>query len=1241
LSVLEFNDLTLSGEDIKNVLESLKAPEAKGSLKPLEVSNDGQTWSWVMPDDAFDGSSVNARAMSKIYKELLDSGDERALRILPESIGRLSKDENGRYYDSIQFSDGSMLHRYFDASLTYVEEIVSRNDADKALSLTYSAVLADGSSLPEWLTIDPNTGTIKSSETTEEGRYTLLVTVTNHFGKTATQELNINLTKATTNHEGTDQNDLIKTGLLDDTIYGQAGDDIIYSDYNRQFDDTYNQGIYPHSRYGNDTVYGGAGNDIIYSGYGNNYLDGGDGDDKITGTGTLIGGSGNDILIGSGVLKGGVGDDFIEGASGAVAIHFDLNDGHDTIDSTNLTDGFISGNKIVFGVGITADMIQLNINGNNLNIQIGTGQDKLTLLDYVNNQSITTIEFADGTIWSDFRDQLTFEIIGTDQDDSLSGSNFNDYIYAGDGDDYISDYKGESYVNAGSGNDYISITHGTVIGGTGNDIIELNGVEVRGDGWGWFPTKQQSTLIFNLGDGSDEVWTPGSATAGKNIIKFGSNITANMISVVQSEQNKDDLIIKINNQGDQITLKNYLTQTGGLHYQLEFADGTILEDMRELIKITLIGTAGNDDIMGTSINDIIYSGAGDDDIYDVFGKSEIDAGVGDDNITLGYGTVKGGAGNDSILIYGNRQNYIADEELEFKATTILFNLGDGQDEIWERSTRKKDSEGNHSIHGGNHALSFGEGITAEMLSFEEQPGLYDGEVDLVIKIGTSGDQIILREYYNTSESSNSHTPASYQLKFTDGTVFDLQHVLEFGAGADPLQNKAPEIQEQQRDLNFNEKSPFSIVLPENLFSDPDGDELAFSITLADGSALPSWLTYNATTRTLSGTPQNDQVGDLNFKITATDPKGLSISQDFKLTVNNVNDAPIAHGSLSEQILKEGEAWQFALPSGSFTDIDKNDVLTYSLKMTDGSAIPSWLKINTQTGLISGVPAGINNLNLIIVATDKAGSQATHKFNVKVVNNQDVIYGTSGNDNITGKTGDTIIYGGAGNDTITDNSGDNTIYGGAGNDTITGNGTIIGGTGNDWINATVVGSDDTFLFDLGDGQDTIINRGGVDKIIFGEGITSDMISYRKDSTTLYIVVGDKGDQILLSNYFDTGTYGNGQNIYQTIKRFEFADGTVWEDIRQKTLTQYYPDTTNTITGTPWDDIIYAGSGNDTITDNSGNNTIYGGAGNDTITGKGTIIGGKGNDWVNATVVGSDDTFLFNLGDGQDTIINRGG
>ena len=50
-------------------------------------------------------------------------------------------------------------------------------------------------------------------------------------------------------------------------------------------------------------------------------------------------------------------------------------------------------------------------------------------------------------------------------------------------------------------------------------------------------------------------------------------------------------------------------------------------------------------------------------------------------------------------------------------------------------------------------------------------------------------------------------------------------------------------------------------LPPDSFSDVDvGDTLTLSATLADGSPLPAWLSFDPATQTFSGTPLNDDVG---------------------------------------------------------------------------------------------------------------------------------------------------------------------------------------------------------------------------------------------------------------------------------------------------------------------------------------------------------------------------------------------
>src|SRR5690606_32159671 len=101
-------------------------------------------------------------------------------------------------------------------------------------------------------------------------------------------------------------------------------------------------------------------------------------------------------------------------------------------------------------------------------------------------------------------------------------------------------------------------------------------------------------------------------------------------------------------------------------------------------------------------------------------------------------------------------------------------------------------------------------------------------------------------------------------------------------------------------LTATEDTSFSYSIPADLFQDPDGDNLTLTATLADGSALPDWLSFDAATGTFSGTPTNDEVGSVRIRMTATDGSSESVSTEFDLTVVNTNDAPTVAGALVDQ-----------------------------------------------------------------------------------------------------------------------------------------------------------------------------------------------------------------------------------------------------------------------------------------------------------------------------------------------------
>ena len=99
---------------------------------------------------------------------------------------------------------------------------------------------------------------------------------------------------------------------------------------------------------------------------------------------------------------------------------------------------------------------------------------------------------------------------------------------------------------------------------------------------------------------------------------------------------------------------------------------------------------------------------------------------------------------------------------------------------------------------------------------------------------------------------------------------------------------APSVQ----DKTATEDEPFRFQL--NPSTDPEGHSVTYGATLADGAALPAWLSFNAGKRTLSGTPlEADTPAALTVVVTATDDGEPSetATASFKLSVVAVNDPP--------------------------------------------------------------------------------------------------------------------------------------------------------------------------------------------------------------------------------------------------------------------------------------------------------------------------------------------------------------
>ncbi|WP_247531575.1 DUF4082 domain-containing protein [Bradyrhizobium sp. 162] len=143
---------------------------------------------------------------------------------------------------------------------------------------------------------------------------------------------------------------------------------------------------------------------------------------------------------------------------------------------------------------------------------------------------------------------------------------------------------------------------------------------------------------------------------------------------------------------------------------------------------------------------------------------------------------------------------------------------------------------------------------------------------------------------------NETDPAVQALRLATNTVTDVfNYTMRDAAGATSSTtltitvhgaNDAPVLAVQTGNQTATVGSAFSLTLPAGTFTDVDsGDSLAYTATAADGSPLPGWLSFNATTRTFSGTPASGDVGTVSVKATATDLGSLAASETFNVAVS--------------------------------------------------------------------------------------------------------------------------------------------------------------------------------------------------------------------------------------------------------------------------------------------------------------------------------------------------------------------
>ncbi len=673
---------------------------------------------------------------------------------------------------------------------------------------------------------------------------------------------------------------------------------------------------------------------------------------------------------------------------------------------------------------------------------------------------------------------------------------------------------------------------------------------------------------------------------------------------------------------------------------------------------TLSGLEGNDTLLGGGGDDILIGGAGSDT----------------------YSWVRGD-GNDTIIDTGADINDID--------TLYLFQNITPEDLSAIRLTSQSDDL-ILLLRGGGHitlADTFtGAGVPIEQISFEtgiawttldidalvQSAGLFDapppdayddeglvyGGIDNVLNaqallandIDLAGETLTIHSVSDLSVGNAVITaegnvaldlPAGYegQLSFRYTVINDSGATASALATVNIVANAAPVLTSILADQNVSTGDAWSLTIPSDLFSDSDGDALAYFAMLADGNDLPSWLVFNRATLTFTGTPPAGASGPLNIRVEAYD--GFVVS-DTSFTIN-INGDPVdpdqmIAGTTGDNTLVGGSGNDTFTVFGNNTGHDtfiggEGSDLIY------GSAWNDTLGLANVAGNLDGIEAinlggGYDKIQLTNGSDqlDLSGIAVSGVELIDAGGGDDTVIGSASDDIIRGNSGNDVLAGGDGNDTFTilsnfegwdyfdGGSGTDRIVGSEWSDTlglanIAGNLSSIevidlgGGhdkiqltNGNDHLDLSSITVLNVELIDAGAGDDTVIGSAGNDVIRGNAG--NDMLSGGDGNDTFTILGNPEGfdtinggsgsDMILGSEWSDTLSLANTANNLEGIETIDL--GGDFDKIRLTNGDDHLDLSGIAIHGV---ELIDAGAGNDIIIASAADDILKGGIGNDTF------------------------------------------
>ena len=191
-----------------------------------------------------------------------------------------------------------------------------------------------------------------------------------------------------------------------------------------------------------------------------------------------------------------------------------------------------------------------------------------------------------------------------------------------------------------------------------------------------------------------------------------------------------------------------------------------------------------------------------------------------------------------------------------------------------------------------------------------------------------------------------------------------------------------------------------------------------------------------------------------------------------------NKPPTVAVAIPDQEGTAGRSFLYQIPQQTFADGD-NDSLTLSARLSNGSALPTWMSFvgDTFSGTVPTSARG-TSLDIRVTAMDPDQATVSDDFRVTLLSGDEVITGTIRNDTLLGLDGNDTLNGISGNDRIEGGTGNDLLIGGSGRDM------LVGGDGADTfdfnaVSESVTGSNRDVVMDFGAAAGDMIDLRSID------------------------------------------------------------------------------------------------------------------------------------------------------------------